>query len=447
MQLLSHVAFVLAATLALTPQSTSALRSSLISRAQKIAVRHSTGLARDLRIAFGGILVSESQSDSGQKAYCVSPSSGSSLPTTSSNTSFANGHAPPSSTKSSAPTASASSSPWKPLSTYSGSTFFNDWSFYTSSDPTHGTVQYLSQSDAQNAGLVEINSAGHAVMRVDTTPTVSTNRNSVRITTNLIFTEGLVMLDAVHMPTGCATWPGEQTCIDITVVRAAMLTRARSCSAFMSYLAFWTNGPNWPAGGEIDIIEGVNNYTNNQATIHTSDGCALPTSDATQLSIAGTVVGGTNCAADQTNNEGCGVRSNYNYTFGSGFNSISGGVYAMLWQDSGIQVYFFPRGSIPSDITAGAPQPQTWSTPMANWPSTDCDMASHFYNHSVIFDTTLCGDWAGTAWNGTGVPGQSESCSQLTGYSSCSDFVLNSGASFAEAYWEVSSVKIYQYQS
>ena len=61
----------------------------------------------------------------------------------------------------------------------------------------------------------------------------------------------------------------------------------------------------------------------------------------------------------------------------------------VLWQDSGIQIYFFPRGSIPSDITAGAPQPDNWPTPMANWPSTDCNMASHFYSHSVIFDTTL----------------------------------------------------------
>ncbi|KAL4068247.1 glycoside hydrolase family 16 protein [Scleroderma yunnanense] len=415
---------VLATALALAPQPTYATHASLISRAHKIAVKHSTGLARDLRLAFGGILVSDPQSSPSQKAYCVSSSSfsNSSLSSgTSSSFTHPSSSVSPTGTKSSTSataSASVSSSPWKPISTYSGSTFFNGWSFWDTADPTHGTVQYLSQTDAQNAGLALINSAGNAVMRVDTTPTVSTNRNSVRITTNLAFTEGLVIMDAVHMPTGCGTWP-----------------------------AFWSNGPNWPAGGEIDIIEGVNDYTNNQATIHTSDGCSLPTSSTSQLNIAGTVVGGTNCAADQTNNQGCGVRSNSNTTFGSGFNSIGGGVYAMLWQDSGIQVYFFPRGSIPSDITAGAPQPNNWPTPMASWPSTDCNMASHFYNHSVIFDTTLCGDWAGSAWTGTGIPGQDQSCAQLTGYSSCASFVQNSGASFSEAYWEVSSVEIYQYQS
>ena len=44
-------------------------------------------------------------------------------------------------------------------------------------------------------------------MRVDTTQTVSGNRQSVRITTNYTFTQGLVVLDAVHAPTGCGTWP------------------------------------------------------------------------------------------------------------------------------------------------------------------------------------------------------------------------------------------------
>ncbi|KAI6116417.1 hypothetical protein F5141DRAFT_1001660, partial [Pisolithus sp. B1] len=46
-----------------------------------------------------------------------------------------------------------------------------------------------------------------------------------------------------------------------------------------------------PAGGEIDIIEGVS-YPNTQATMCPSDKCSLVTSDATQLSMAGMMVGG-----------------------------------------------------------------------------------------------------------------------------------------------------------
>jgi hypothetical protein len=59
------------------------------------------------------------------------------------------------------------------------------------------------------------------------------------------------------------------------------------------FSAFWTNGPNWPNGGEIDILEGVNDYTNNQATVHTSAGCTLASSNANSLSISGSVIGGT----------------------------------------------------------------------------------------------------------------------------------------------------------
>lgn len=31
----------------------------------------------------------------------------------------------------------------------------------------------------------------------------------------------------------------------------------------------------WPAGGEIDIIEGVNTDTANQATLHTAPNCTI----------------------------------------------------------------------------------------------------------------------------------------------------------------------------
>lgn len=124
------------------------------------------------------------------------------------------------------------------------------------------------------------------------------NRASVRIQTQFTFTGGLVIMDSVHMPTGCGTWP-----------------------------AFWTVGPDWPANGEIDIVEGVNDYTNNQATLHTNPGCALP-NNVTMLGISGSLVGGTNCAAAQTGNEGCGVRANQTNSFGAPFNNNGGGVYA-----------------------------------------------------------------------------------------------------------------------
>ena len=136
-------------------------------------------------------------------------------------------------------------------------------------------------------------------MRVDTTPQVSGNRNSVRIQTQYSFSGGLVIMDSVHMPTGCGTWP-----------------------------AFWTNGPTWPQTGEIDIVEGVNTYTNNQATVHTNSGCELPTSNVTALGISGSVVGGTNCAALETGNQGCGIEASQTNSFGAAFNSIGGGVYA-----------------------------------------------------------------------------------------------------------------------
>lgn len=91
-------------------------------------------------------------------------------------------------------------------------------------------------------------------------------------------------------------------------------------------------GPNWPHGGEIDIVEGVHDYTNNQATIHTDADCTLGVTDSSSLKISGTVIGGTNCAALTTGNQGCGIRADASNSFGAGFNAIEGGVYASTCQ-------------------------------------------------------------------------------------------------------------------
>ncbi|KAI0367518.1 hypothetical protein BV20DRAFT_950139 [Pilatotrama ljubarskyi] len=314
---------------------------------------------------------------------------------------------------------SAPSSPWKVAQSYQGSSFFDGWVFQNSiDDTTHGYAQYIDRNSAQSANLIDINDAGNAIMRVETTPVVQGYRKSIRITTEYSYTGGLIVLDAVHMPTGCGTWP-----------------------------AFWSNGPNWPAGGEIDMVEGVNEYTNNQVTLHTNSGCSLSSSDPNALSIAGTLVGTTNCAAAETGNAGCGIRGNDANSYGAAFNKIGGGVYATLWDEDGIKTWFFPRSSIPSDLSSGAPQPTTWGTPMASFPASSCDPFKYFYQHTAIFDTTLCGDWAGGVWGAAGVPGQNQSCAASTGVASCQDYVLNNGASFTEAYWEVKSVKIYQKSS
>lgn len=112
-------------------------------------------------------------------------------------------------------------------------------------------------------------------MRVDTTPVITGNRMSVRIQSNSAFTEGLFLLDALHMPVGCGVWP-----------------------------AWWTVGPNWPNGGEIDILEGVNFNTYNQVSIHTGvqngADCVIPS----DFGGTGTLVTGTDCTSSNTVNQG-----------------------------------------------------------------------------------------------------------------------------------------------
>lgn len=34
-----------------------------------------------------------------------------------------------------------------------------------------------------------------------------------------------------------------------------------------------------------------------------------------------------------------------------------------------------------------------------------CDIASHFQDHVLTIDTTICGDWAGSAYESSGCPG------------------------------------------
>ncbi|KAF2155794.1 glycoside hydrolase family 16 protein, partial [Myriangium duriaei CBS 260.36] len=292
---------------------------------------------------------------------------------------------------------------WVLQDDYNPSNWFSMFDFFTGADPTHGLVNYQAQSAAQSDGLINTNN-NQVYMGVDHVNLAPYGRASVRLTSKKSYNAGtLMILDLAHMPEGLGTWP-----------------------------AFWTVGPNWPAGGEIDIIEGVNLQSTNAMTLHTADGCSISNNGAFTGSIST-----SNCyvyAPGQSSNAGCSIATSNTNTYGSGFNAAGGGVYAMVWTTTSISVYFFQRGSIPSDITSGNPVITNWGKPLAEF-SGSCNIPQFFQNNQIVFDTTFCGDWAGNVWSTSG--GQSAT------YPTCASYVANNPGAFANAYWKINSLKVY----
>ncbi|PLW58836.1 hypothetical protein PCANC_00258 [Puccinia coronata f. sp. avenae] len=294
-----------------------------------------------------------------------------------------------------------------------GTKFFDDWNFFSESDPTHGLVTYQPVADAWKHGLVSVGPSSldtsliTAKMKVDNTSWLATGegRKSVRLTSKKSFKYGLLVLDAIKMPFGCSTWP-----------------------------AFWTVGNNWPQDGEIDIVEGVNMLNTNQMTVHSGPGCAI--TNPMSQSAVGNVLN-TDCDVNASSNLGCGVHDRSNASYGQPFNQQGGGVFAMEWSSSGISIWRFARGEVPKDLQSGTtPQPSTWTIrPSAHWSSNVCsNMNDKFSEHNIIFDITLCGDWAGSA----GVFNANNACS-----GTCTDLVKDP-TNYDNANWEIASVKLYQ---
>ncbi|KAH8593234.1 concanavalin A-like lectin/glucanase domain-containing protein [Bisporella sp. PMI_857] len=289
---------------------------------------------------------------------------------------------------------------------YNISNFYDTFTFFAAADPTNGFVSYQTIESANESSLAGIRD-GAVYMGVDylTLSPSNPGRESVRVSSDKTYNRGLFIADIAHMPSSeCGVWP-----------------------------AFWLlgTGSTWPAAGEIDVIEGVNDYDTNSATMHTSATCNLvnqPDSNGIQEN--------TNCNDDQGRN-GCSVKTTDTTSYGTGFNAVGGGVYAMEWTSAFIKVFFFPRSSIPTDITSGNPDPSTWKNPQAHFAGSGCDIDEHFKDHQMIFDTTFCGDWAGKEeeWaKGT--------CGQKA--DTCVEYVSQNPQAFKEAYWQVNYVKVFQ---
>ncbi|KIW79960.1 hypothetical protein Z517_06575 [Fonsecaea pedrosoi CBS 271.37] len=292
---------------------------------------------------------------------------------------------------------------------YSGDAFWQGFDFFTDPDPTDGLVQFQSLEQANStgiAGFIEGGNASFAIyMGVDTENVAPQGRASVRVSSTQSFQHALVIADIVHMPGGvCGTWP-----------------------------AFWMLGADWPHNGEIDIVEGVNDQPTNSMTLHTGQGAVV--SNDTEFS--GELIT-PNCdvnAPDQPMNAGCSIGDISNLTFGPEFNEAGGGVFATEWTADFIKIWFFPRGTFPDDIVSSHPAPsENWGTPNSLFQGS-FNIDDHFKNLQIVFDTTFCGQWAGAVWN-------TSSCASLA--PTCEDYVANNPADFADAFWAINTLQVFQ---
>ncbi|TFK26582.1 2 beta-glucanase [Coprinopsis marcescibilis] len=285
--------------------------------------------------------------------------------------------------------------------THIGDGFLQAFSFEAIRDPTHGRVNYVNEYTAHQEGLLNT-TADSLILRADSWTELRSDgpgRNSFRLKSNRKYQTSVMVFDIRHMPQGCGTWP-----------------------------AVWTVGDDWPNQGELDILEGVNDQSPNQVTIHTNQGCVMPP-NRNQTGTSS----GDNCDVYATNNAGCGVKLNDNRSYGPTFNENGGGWIAVERTQEYAKAWFWPRdGNPPHEIRRGAQHvnPDSWGTPGAHFPSTSgCDLGSKFGPQSIVINR---GDWAGSVYSSSGCP------------STCENFVNSHPEAFVSAYFDIGSLRIYE---
>lgn len=110
--------------------------------------------------------------------------------------------------------------------TYDSTNFFNNFDFFSTTDPTHGYVSYQTQSAAESLGLTKVVNGNQVYIGVDNSTTLggnSTGMPSVRLQSKNTYTKMLLVADVAHMPFACGAWP-----------------------------SLWTWADPWPSKGEID---------------------------------------------------------------------------------------------------------------------------------------------------------------------------------------------------
>ncbi|KAA3663088.1 MAG: hypothetical protein DWQ10_00940, partial [Calditrichaeota bacterium] len=172
------------------------------------------------------------------------------------------------------------------------------------------------------------------------------------------------------------------------------------------------NATDWPAAGEIDIIETINGDNIIHNTLHT-----CPQMCDSEWNNSGEIVNCANAIPGDLN-KGCS---------GNAYEVASPkGTFACLWEKTSIKFYYWPPGkdlkSAGGPLSAN-PAPERWigdelkNAVKLMETDAECDIHLHndwqcrscvssvsctFVNMKMMFNATLCGKWAGNQFDETG---------------------------------------------
>ncbi|KAH8900408.1 hypothetical protein GQ53DRAFT_633092, partial [Thozetella sp. PMI_491] len=280
-------------------------------------------------------------------------------------------------------------------------------------DPSRGFVNYVDAETAKAKGLVKIVHK-QLIVGVDNTSVLdpkSQGRSSVRLESKRTWSSGLLIGDFAHMPGNqCGVWP-----------------------------AFWTYNMRENPISEIDIIEGINHQTDNSFSLHTGPSCTFYPGWQSGKDHR-PVCELFDKKKNTTNYGGCGATSASRFSYGTEFNRVGGGVYAVQMENQAIKVWHWPRYNIPYDIRRGHPNPASWGIPigdLSQWHG-GCDVNGTFHTQTIILNTNFCGS--------TLTPAMWQGDAQCSNYTSCPEFVAKNPRAFDDTYWTINSIKVYERQ-
>jgi hypothetical protein len=113
----------------------------------------------------------------------------------------------------------------------------------------------------------------------------------------------------------------------------------------------------------------------------------------------------------------------------------------MEWTEDVIQIWNFAPHNVPSNLASGMPDTSTWPEPVFTTAGGGCNIDDYFLDHSVVFDTTFCGDFAGqpAQWELTTCYINNQDL-----YPTCAAYVAANPSVYKDAYWIINSLKVYQ---